>query len=213
MSTLLNMLRNPSITNEPPTVQEQRRSDWAVIIVILFAIVLGWGIRNNTLNAMQEFSFQGGIPSISVPASWVKAQGEGLLLRAYDPATLSTFNSSLELSTRPLRQGEDLTLINATWPLKRSQEMDRFRTLTSQAVTGPGGEPALLITYAYIADPTRESGMTGLPVVVKGQDLLFKVGEGTTQQLVVLTTVADATLWNSEAALFRAIHQRMGVRE
>jgi hypothetical protein len=212
MSTLLNAFRNPSITNQPPTAAEQRRNDWAVIIVILFAIFLGWGIRNNTVNAVREFSFQGGIPTITVPASWIKGQGEGLLLRAYDPGSLSTFSSRVEVTARPLRAEEDLSLINVSWPLKRSQELDRFRTLSSQPVTGPTGEAALLLTYAYIADPTRESGTTGLPVVVKGQDLLFVVGQGATRQLVAVTTAADATYWDVEAYRFRSIHDRLGVR-
>ena len=212
MSALLNVFRNPSITNEPPTATEQRRNDWAVIILILFAILLGWGMRNNSVNAVKEFTFQGGIPTIAVPAPWITTQGEGVLLRAYDPASLSTFSSHVELASRPLRSGEDLSLINISWPLKRSQELDRFRTLSSQPVIGPTGEAALLLTYAYIADPTRESGTTGLPVVVKGQDLLFVVGDESARQLVALTTAADATHWDAEAHLFRRIHDRLGVR-
>lgn len=213
MSALLDTLRNPSITNEPPTAAEQRRNDWVVIAVILFAVFLGWGIRNNTLNAVQEFSFEGAIPTITVPASWIKSQGEGVLLRAVDPASRSTFDARVEVTARPLRENEDLNTLNASWPLKRSQELDRFRTLNSRGMMGPNDQPALLITYAYIADPTRESGALGLPVVVKGQDLIFIAGEGASAQLVVVTTAADATQWETEARVFRNIHEHLGIQD
>lgn len=216
MSTLLNSkwleaLRNPSITNEAPTAQEQRRNDWVMIAVIVVAILLGWGFRNNVRTAMRTYAFDNVIPAISIPSSWIRSQEDGLLLRAIDPSSASTFDASVEVFARPLREGEDLTQVNVSWPLRRSSELDRFRTLNSQVVTGPGGEPAILLTYAYIADPTRESGTLGMPVVVRGQDLLFTVEEDGRPLLVAISTAADASEWEREASAFRAIHRRLGV--
>ncbi|MBX3000554.1 MAG: hypothetical protein KF893_18685 [Caldilineaceae bacterium] len=214
MSTVLDRLRSPSITNEPPTVQEQQRNDLYVIATIVIAILLGWLVRNSTANAVRQYTFEGGAPAITLPADWIISRTqEGLLLRATDPRSPSTFNGLVEVSARPLREGEDLTVLNVSWPLKRSQELDRFRTLSSRAMIAPNGEPAQLITYAYIADPTRESGTLGMPVVVRGQDLIMMVGEGADRQLVVITTAADATDWTREAPVFERLYNRLGVRE
>jgi hypothetical protein len=214
MSTFINRLRSPSITNEPPTVQEQRRNDLYVIATIVIAILLGWLIRNNTVNAVRQYTFEGDVPAVALPADWISSRSqEGLLLRAIDPGSPSTFSGLIEVSARPLREGEDLTVLNVSWPLKRSQELDRFRTLSSQAMVAPNGEPAQLITYAYIADPTRESGALGMPVVVRGQDLIMLVGEGAERQVVVITTAADAVDWEREARVFERLYDRLGIRE
>jgi len=72
------------------------------------------------------------------------------------------------------------------------------------------GTPGLLLTYAYIADPTRESGSLGLPVVVKGQDLLFIANDGIGDRLVAATVAADATEWDAHAEDFSAIFTSLG---
>jgi hypothetical protein len=214
MSAWIERLRTPSITNEPPTVEEQQRNDLYVIATILIAILLGWIIRNGTVNAVREYSFEGDIPTIVLPTNWITSQTEeGLLFQAIDPDSPGLFSGLIQVSARPLREGEDLSVLNVSWPLQRSQELDRFRTLSSQPVLAPDGEPALLITYAYIADPTRESGALGMPVVVRGQDLLMMVGEEAERQLVVITTAADAADWDQESRVFAQIYDRIGVSE
>ena len=53
-------------------------------------------------------------------------------------------------------------------------------------------QPALVSTYAYIADPTRDVGANGLPVVVEAQDIMFLEGG----QFLVATLAADASAWD-----------------
>ena len=88
--------------------------------------------------------------------------------------------------------------------------MDRFRNLSGTVIKNADGAPGLLITYAYIADPTRESGSLGLPVVVKGQDLLFVANDGIGDRLVAVTVVADAAEWAAHADDFPAIFASLG---
>ncbi len=214
LNSMLDSLRNPSITNQPPTPEEQRRNDQYTIAVLIIAILLGWIVRNGAVNAVDEYSFEGEVPSVVVPVGWITSDSEGeRLFSAVDPAGASTFDSRIEVYARPLREGEDLSLINVSWPLQRSQELERFRTISSDVVSGPNGEDALLITYAYIADPTRESGALGLPVVVKGQDLIFIAGEEGAQEMVVVTTAADAAEWESAEEAFRTLFDHLDVQE
>lgn len=212
MAALFDSLRNPSITNQPPSPSEQRRNDLLMIVVILFAIFLGWGIRTNTTQATRSFGLGGQLPTLAYPAAWIEAQSEGVLFRAIDPASPSTFDARVEVFVRDAKEGETLDAVSASWPLRRTQEVERFRTLAVDVVRGPGGQPALLITYAYIADPTRESGSLGLPVVVKGQDLLFIASDGVAERLVAVTVAADATEWEAHAAPFANIFAGLGVQ-
>lgn len=211
MAGWLDALQRPSVTNVPPTAAEQRRNDLIMIGVILFALFLGWGIRSNTANATTRVPLGGQLPSIDYPATWLDSRVEGEVLHAVDPASPSTFDARLEVRIRPVREGEDMDAVSMSWPLNRAQELSRFRNLANEVRTGPNEQPALLITYAYIADPTRDSGTLGLPVVVKAQDLLFIANDGEQEQLVAVTVAADATEWNDYADEFARIFASLGV--
>jgi len=113
---------------------------------------------------------------------------------------------------RDVREGETLDSLSASWPLARTQQLERFRNLSADVARGPDGSPALLLTYAYIADPTRESGSLGLPVVVKGQDLLFIANDGIANRLVAVTVAADATEWAAHADAFAGLFASLGIR-
>ncbi len=212
MAALLDALRTPSITNQPPSAGEQRRNDLLMIVVILFAIFLGWGIRNNSVKAVREFALGDQLPTLAYPAAWLEAQSEGVLFRAIDPASPSTYDARVELFVRDVKEGETLEQISASWPLRRTQEFERFRNLAVDVAQRTGDQPALLFTYAYIADPTRESGSLGLPVVVKGQDLLFIANDGIGDRLVAVTVAADATEWATHADAFAQIFASLGVQ-
>lgn len=212
MSVWLAALRKPSITNQPPSASQQRRNDLLMLIVILFAIFLGWGVRTNTVGAVNSFGLGSQLPTLSYPATWLEAQTDGVLFRAMDPASASTFDARVELAIRDVKEGETLDSISASWPLRRTQELERFRNLSAQVARGPDGQPVLVLTYAYIADPTRESGSLGLPVVVKGQDLLFIANDGVGERLVAVTVASDATEWSAHADVFAEIFASLGVQ-
>lgn len=213
MATLIESLRKPSITNQPPSASEQRRNDLLMIVTILFAIFLGWGVHNNAVGAMQSFELGGQLPTLTYPASWLESQREGVQFRAIDPASPSTFDAQVEVFVRDVKEGETLDQVGTSWPLRRTQELDRFRSLAERVAQGPDGQNVLILTYAYIADPTRESGNLGLPVVVKGQDLLFIANDGIGDRLVVATVAADAVEWERYAGDFATIFASLGVQE
>ncbi len=213
MSALLDALRRPSVTNEPPTAKEQWRNDIAVLLVALVALLLGWSIRNAVVDARSQLSLGEGLPTLEYPRSWLQQGGEGLLFQAVDPASTSTFDARLSVALREVSEEQALEMAEMTWPLQRSKEFQWFRHLSTTPVTGPEGRPALLVEYAYVADPTRASGGNGLPVVVRAQDLLFLAGEAPDIRLVVVTVAADAGEWDEHADQFQAIFQSLGVKE
>ena len=198
MSSLINALSRPSITNKPPTPEDIRRNDLYTIVWFLFALFLGFGISNNALTASTPVHVHDDLPTIDVPAGWIRGKLDGVDLYARNPHSPSSFNAELTVSVRNLKEGETLPRARSGSGLQRGQELSRYRELGADTAT-VFGQPALLVTYAFVADPTRAAGAVGPPVVAEGQDLLY-VTDG---KLVVVSVAADATEWDAAMNDFR----------
>lgn len=201
-------LRSPSVTNEPPAPGELRRNDWAVAAVVAFALFLGLGIRQQSLHAHRTFALGDGLPTIDYPAGWRTAQPELGVFRAMDPASPSPFSTQIIVAVRESMPGETLDQARATWGLQRSQQLLLYRERIAEPLTVLDGEPAIRTRYAYVADPTREYGATGLPVVVEGEDLLF-FAEG---RFVAVTVAADASAWEAAGRHFAVVWRSLNVQ-
>jgi hypothetical protein len=208
MADLLAQLRRPSVTSPPPRPGQTTRNDLAVLAVVAFTLVLGLGIRYQALNASKRFPLAAGLPTLRYPANWITGQPGTLHFQAINPASVSTFDAQVHVLLRDRRADETLDLARAAWGIRRSDELNQYRELTAEPVTVLGGQAALLTTYAYVADPTRASGATGLPVVVQGQDLIF-LHEG---KWFVVTVAADATQWAAEQRHFNLIFASLALQ-
>ncbi len=210
MSSLLTALTKPSVTNEPPSPSEIWRSDLALLVTVLFALFLGYGIRNNAINASRAVELGPDLPTVRIPARWITGQNEDYIVTARNPRSPSIFDSEVKIAVRPLRPDENLITARSALGVQRSQELLRYRELSADAMT-VDGEAGMLVTYAYVADPTRPAGATAPPVVVQAQDLIFVNPD--TNQVVVVTTAADAADWDTEERYFRTVHNSLNVRE
>lgn len=210
MSSLLTALTKPSVTNEPPSPNEIWRNDLALLVTVLFALFLGYGIRNNAINASRTVELGPDLPAIDIPARWITGQDADYIVTARNPRSPSIFDSEVKIAVRPLRPEENMVTARSGLGVQRTQELLRYRELSADPVT-VDGEPGILVTYAYVADPTRPAGATAPPVVVQAQDLIFVAPE--TSQVVVVTTAADAADWDAEARYFRTVHNSLNVRE
>lgn len=207
MSSLIDSIRRPSITNVPPTRSEQRRNDLIMIALILFAILLGWRIGLNARNAVESVSLGGQLPELSYPALWLVDNSDDVFFRALDPRSASAYDARVEVFSRELRENETLDSIGVSWPLRQSERLERFRHLNSQVV----GDSALRISYAFLADPTRASGALGIPVVVRADDLLFVANDGSSNRLLVISTAANASHWDAYQNRFERVFASLGV--
>lgn len=208
MSTFLNFLAKPSVTNQPPSESELSRIDIAVIITVLFALFLGFGIRNSASTASRTVALGDGLPSIEIPNNWITGTPEGMLLYARNPRSPSTFNAEVSVSTLPIPVGADVVAVRTALGLKRTQELFRYRELDAMPVT-VGGEPGILVTYAYVADPSREQGASSPPVVIQAQDLIFPGGEN---QALVVTVATDAATWDEEQGATQIIQDSLKMK-
>ena len=179
-----------------------------MIVTFLFALFLGFGIRNNAAAASRTIELGAGLPAIEIPNNWITGTDSGILFRARNPRSPSAFNAEISVSTYPLAPGEDVVRARTALGLKRTQELLRYRELNAVPVTVKG-QPGIMVTYAYVADPTREQGAIAPPVVVQAQDIIFPSGEN---QALVITIAADAAAWDEEEAAMQIIHDSLNVR-
>ncbi len=222
MMRALDFFRAPSVTTEPPDEAHIRRNDWVLLGCVLLLLAAGWLVRWAALDVRQEADLGIGLPPLLYPAGWShtdldlgaalgaeSAEGDGLLFQARHAAAASPFNSTLRLEALPVLQGATLDTLRADLSLRRSRALERYRELTALPVTVLDGRPALLITFAYIADPTLDSGGNGLPVVVQAQDLLFRHET----QWIVAGAAADAAHWPAEEDAFALFFDSLGLAE
>mgnify|MGYP000946356325 FL=1 len=201
MATWLERLTKPSTTNEPPTKGELRRNDLLVAALVLFALFLAFGIRNQVVNASESVRLGENLPRIAYPARWRVQNSEGALLHAVNAGSPSGFDTQLLVASRALRSDETLEDARADRGIKLASSLSGYRELASEHMTVRGDQPALVTSYAYIADPTLDMGATGLPVVVEAQDIMF-LQDG---QFVVVTLTADANDWEDEQGEFAIV--------
>ena len=109
------------------------------------------------------------------------------------------------MNTRPQREGETLELARADRAIKQATALPGYRELDAQAMRVYRNTPALVTTYAYIADPTLDAGAIGLPVVVQAQDIVF-TKDG---QVAVITVAADSSEWDQEQRDFQIIYNSL----
>lgn len=208
----LSAIWQPSITTEPPTLGETRRNDAVLLAFVVLILLLGWLLRFTVREEVRTVTLREGLPTIIHPEGWVTQTSDAQAdssqwFVATNPASPSTLDSELRVEALPVREGESLETLRVMLSLHRNQELERYRELEARRVL-VGNEPGYLVTYAYIADPTRESGAPGLPVVAEAQDLLF----GSGNLWLVITTTADAIDWQSESLPFTALHEHLQVR-
>ena len=201
MMKRIEFLTKPSPTAEPPTRQDIRRNDLLLLAFVVFCLILGWGIRGRALDHSQRVDLGEGLPTVAIPANWLTSSSEQTLFQARNPGSPSGFKAEIDATAMPIREGDTLDSTRTAVSFQRSQELDRYRELTAEPVAVLGGEPAVLVTYAFIADPTRDSGASGLPVVVEAQDLLFRAGN----QWLVLSVLADANHFDAEMKNFQLV--------
>ena len=69
---------------------ELRRNDLLVAGVVLFALFLAFGIRNQVLNASKSVRLGENLPRISYPDRWRVQNSDGALLHAINAGSPST---------------------------------------------------------------------------------------------------------------------------
>lgn len=201
MALWIDRIIKPSETNATPSSGDQVRNDIAVVVTVLFALLLAFGIRNQVYTASKIATLDDGALRLAYPERWIARQADESAFSAVNLGSPSTYDARIEATSRPLREGESLELARFDRGLKLASSLDGYRELEAAEMRVLNGVPALVATYAYVADPTHGGGAPGLPVVVEGQDVMFVLGD----RFYVVALTADATEWETSARDFAVL--------
>jgi hypothetical protein len=151
-----------------------RFADWAVVIVTVLALLLGWLFMDSVQSRTLPFDADG--VKADIPAGWMQSEPQGdVLVQARQRASAgyqTTYIISKQLLNANGGQNEAVSLLT----LKNGQELTAYRVLDQRVVTLDGRE-AYEVSYAYVeANPNVTHA--DLPVVVRGVDYIFFTGEG-----------------------------------
>jgi len=199
----------PTPMPESPAGADWLRNDLIILATVLVLLLVGWAVARWAQNRSETVELGFGLPVVAYPANWTRGRMEdGVVFLARNPASPGTYSATVAVITRPVLDGETLDTLRTELGFRRNRTLDRYRELAAVPVTVLDGSPAVLTTYASLADPTRDSGLNGLPVVVQGQDLLFRVGK----YWVIASTSVDAARAASEEDAFALFLASFGMQ-
>jgi len=173
------------MTASQTSVHRDRWADWAVILLVVVALILGLVLREAVLSRTVPFTFPEAGLSGRCPANWVRETGADPLLRVRDPRG-GEFDAVLELRSRPLAAEAEPTIVLDALTLERAARVTAYQTLdTDQVLVGGATATRRTFTYVYV---DRNPYVNRLPAVVQGMDLALQ-GDG---RVVVVTLEAGA---------------------
>lgn len=181
-------------TNTKPSLGD-RYSDWAVIVVTLVAVFLGWLLMSNVQSRAIPFD-AGGVKG-QMPAGWVTDQADtGVVLHTTELGG-SGFGTTYQLEVVPVAGETNPADVASLYSIDRAQNLNTVRVLDQQDVT-VNGQNGYKVTYAFVdADP--DLTRADIPVVVRGVDYFFVAGD----HAVVVTYRANEDNYEADFGRFR----------
>jgi hypothetical protein len=173
----------------------QRFADWAVIVITVVAVMVGWLIKNSVQNRSVAFSSSG--LSAQTPQGWLttKAQGNEIL-HVTDPLS-SGFGTTYTIQNIPVATNATIEQVVSMLTLQRGQDLNAFRVLDQQPVT-VSGRAAFEIGYVYVESNPNLTHKQ-IPNIVQGLDYIFLSGD----HAIVATYWADENEYRSDLGRFQ----------
>jgi len=181
-------------TNKKPSLGD-RYSDWAVIVVSLVAVLLGWLLMSSVQSRSVAFD-SGGVKG-QMPAGWVTDLAEaGVVLHTTELGG-SGFSTAYQLEVVPVAGDASPADVASFYSINRAQNLSTVRVLDQQDVT-VNGQNGYKVTYAFV-DADSDLTRADVPVVVRGVDYFFVVGD----HAVVVTYHANEDNYEADFGRFR----------
>jgi hypothetical protein len=147
--------------------------DLGVAFVVTVALLLGWLLREATLNRTIAYQDSETGLSLQFPAAWGVADSlQDVMLKVENPTTGSAYKTNLVVEARDLDPQNPPTL----------QEFVDRRVTQKGGLTGyhfiseqdgvVDGNKAREIVYAYVVQPIDQPRRVALPVVVEAREVI-----------------------------------------
>ena len=148
--------------------------DIGVAIVVIVALLLGWMLREATLNRTIAYKDSETGFSLQFPAAWGVADSlQDVMLKVENPNTGSAYKTNLVVEARDLDPQNPPTL----------QEFVDRRVTQKGNLTGyhfireqdaaVDGQKSREIVYAYVVQPIDQPRRASLPVVVEAREFII----------------------------------------
>ena len=182
--------------------------DLGVAFVVIVALLLGWLLREATLNRTIAYTDSETALSLQFPAAWGAVDSlQDVLLKVENPATDSAYKTNLVVEARDLDPQNPPTL----------QEFVDRRVTQKGSLTGyhfigeqdrtVDGNKAREIKYAYVVQPIDQPRRVSLPVVVEAREFIV-VGP---DRVYYITVAAPENEFDSASAQLDGIIQTVNI--
>jgi hypothetical protein len=178
-----------------------RWADWAVVGVVVVALLLGWGVMALAEGQRDTFSDEDTGLTVRYPKDWLLKGEEGLIFQVVDPDS-SGFKTTYQVRVRPIDATAPTTptlaAVLSQAALGRAQEGTAYRPFDVVEGEELDGQATMEATYVYVVRGS-DLFMQRMPVVVLGLDIAVARGD----QAYVFSLVAAQDSFEDAEPAFR----------
>ena len=176
--------------------QRQRWSHYFVFIYALFALFVGFNLRNATLDATVVYTnSQVGIRAL-YPQRWLIDTSADYVFRVRDVTQLG-FKTTMQVDVQPVTINTSARNLLDTLTLNRMQTLSLYSILENTPYTLPNGQEATQMRYVYV-EGSDNPFLESVPTVVEGQDILT-IRRG---QAIIITFLSDSRNFDTNYPIF-----------
>jgi hypothetical protein len=148
--------------------------DLGVAFVVIVALLLGWLLREATLNRAIAYRDSETGLSLQFPAAWGTVDSlQDVLLKVENPATDSAYKTNLVVEARDLDPQNPPTLQDfIDRRVTQKSSLTGYHFIREQDST-VDGHKAREIVYAYVMQPIEQQRRASLPVVVAAREYII----------------------------------------
>jgi hypothetical protein len=189
--------------------RRDRWADWAVIGVLIVALLLGWGVKALAEGQRTTFADEETGLTVRYPKDWMLKSDAKLVFQAVDPAS-GDFKTTYQIRAYPIDATASVTstlsvvLNNAS--LAQAQQRTAYRLFDMAEGGQIGGQPTMEATYVFVVEGS-DLFVQRMPVVVRGLDIA--VAQGDTAYVFTLLA-ADSAFEDAEKGFRRFVEAAEG---
>jgi len=145
--------------------------DLGVAFVVIVALLLGWLLREATLNRTIAYQDSETGFSLQFPAAWSTADSlQDVMLKVENPTTGSAYKTNLVVEARDLDPQNPPTLQEfVDRRVTQKGNLTGYHFISEDDAT-VDGEKARQLVYAYVVQPIEQQRRVSLPVVVAARE-------------------------------------------
>jgi hypothetical protein len=163
----------------PPRTRRDRWADWAVVGVLVVALLLGWAVMAFAEGQKSTYADADTGVTVSYPKNWFQRADEKLVFQVLDPDS-GLFKTTYQIRAWPIDTSAPLTptlssVLNGA-SLVRAQQGTAYRMFDIVEGKEKDGQPTMEATYVYVVESTDLFSQR-MPVVIMGLDIAVASGD------------------------------------